>query len=163
MNPKCLAGRSAHPLNETGESSNNFMMLPVRPLGSFARIQLAFSMKISFYKDLQVLLQLRLGQLPCKQWGRDVEVTPWAGISKKPPVWCWQNDNSICCLLFLRGTTGAVLEGVTMLEDNGKFKSYRTQGMAGKSFHGPNQFTPIDFQIKKAQLTNQKMILPPSC
>lgn len=36
-----------------------------------------------------------------------------------------------------------------MLEDNGKFKGYCTQGMAGKSFCGSNQFTPIDFQIKR--------------
>lgn len=36
------------------------------------------------------------------------------------------------------------------------------QGIAGKGLPGSNQFTPIDFQIRGVQLTNQKMLFP-SC
>lgn len=50
-----------------------------------------------------------------------------------------------------------------MPEDGSKFKSSCKQGMAGKSFRGPKPRTPIGFQIKRAQLTNQTVLLAPSC
>ena len=47
---------------------------------------------------------MTLGQLPLLDSGEEIMKSHYGLESvKKPPVRCWQNDNSICCLLVLQG------------------------------------------------------------
>lgn len=58
---------------------------------------------------------------------------------------------------------GAVLEGGKVLGNRGKFKSSCMRGMAGRGCGGANQFTAIDFQIKRFSLQFKRCFrLPPA-
>lgn len=92
---------------------------------------------------------MTLGQLPLLDSGEETLKSHYGLESvEKLPVRCWQNDNSICCLLVLRGQCRGHPGGGHSAGGQQRVQELAHAGHGREGLLCSSRFTLIDSQIK---------------